>query len=49
MKNYKTTLCGLAVVIAGAVLVYLGETINGGALITIGVGLIAAQDAKKEK
>jgi hypothetical protein len=49
MKNYKTTLCGLAVVVAGAVIVYLGQTLNGGALITIGVGLIAAQDGKKEE
>jgi len=44
MKNWKTTLSGAAVVIAGAFLFYIGKTVEGIALIPVGIGLISAKD-----
>jgi hypothetical protein len=44
MKNLKTTLCGVAVLIAAVALIYVGQTIVGVAIIPVGIGLINAKD-----
>jgi hypothetical protein len=44
MKNLKTTLAGCVVIIAGGVLIYLGQSVEGAALMVVGVGLVSAKD-----
>lgn len=44
MKNWKTTLTGALVVIAGVALIYVGKTVEGTALLVAGLGLLSAKD-----
>lgn len=45
MKNWKTTLTGVAVIIAGCALIYVGQAAVGGTVILIGLGLVSAKDS----
>ncbi len=45
MKNWKTTLAGIAAIIGGVFLILSDKTGEGVTAITLGVGLIAAKDA----
>lgn len=47
LKNWKTTLAGLAAIVTGAALIAKGQLIEGIAAITTGLGLSAAKDFDK--
>lgn len=44
MKSWKTTIAGIVAIGAGVWLLTIGKTIEGGALITVGIGLVSAKD-----
>lgn len=44
MKNWKTTLSGVATIGAGITLIVLGHSLEGMALLPVGMGLITAKD-----
>jgi hypothetical protein len=44
MTNIKTTLVGVAVILAGAALFYVGRNLEGGIAVTIGIGFLSAKD-----
>jgi hypothetical protein len=46
LKNWKTSLTGLATVLAGVVKIIHHDIVGGGTLILTGLGLVNAEDMK---
>jgi hypothetical protein len=44
LKNWKTTLTGVAVLVAGAILIAIGQVPTGIALMPVGLGFIVSKD-----
>lgn len=44
MKNWKTTISGVIVIATAIYLFYIGEKLQGGATLIIGIGLLSAKD-----